>query len=41
VTARKPRERPETCGHCGEDITYTRDENGTWAECACDAGYIN
>jgi hypothetical protein len=32
--------RPETCDHCREAITYYEDPGGTWAECACDAGYL-
>jgi hypothetical protein len=31
---------PEECRHCGEWIEYVRDDGGTWAECGCDAGYI-
>lgn len=32
--------KPEACENCGEWIEYVTDEDGIWAECACDAGYI-
>jgi hypothetical protein len=33
--------RPEECGNCGERVEYVRDDDGIWAECACDAGYLS
>jgi hypothetical protein len=34
------KQRPEACEHCGEWIEYVRDDDGTWAECDCSAGYL-
>lgn len=35
------RKHPDECSHCGEPVEYVSDEYGTWAECACDAGYVS
>jgi hypothetical protein len=32
---------PEECKRCGETIEYTRDDDGLWAECDCDSGYVD
>lgn len=32
--------QPTECRHCGEWIEYVVDEDGAWAECGCDAGYL-
>lgn len=29
------------CGNCGDVIDATRDDDGIWIECACDAGYAD
>jgi len=36
----RPRTHPAECTHCGDTITYYRDDEGLWAECACDSGYV-
>ena len=33
--------RPGVCRRCGEEIEYTQDDDGLWAECGCDAGYVD
>jgi hypothetical protein len=35
-----PKPLPDICTACDEHITYTRDIDGLWMECACDMGYV-